>query len=110
MTPYEQQDARRAGLLLHNIEKAKDQIRQRVMEAPLGVHAVTVTEQKPMQWRAAQLMIEAGELLVLSSSRGETRRGPPAAGGRRRVRREVRVTLAGWDPVAREFRQDGERI
>ena len=106
MTPNEAQDRRRAGLVIHYVDKAKEALRADIMEAPVGVYAVTVTEHHPMRWRAAQEMIEAGELVVLSESRGETRRGPAPAGGKRRVRREVRVTLEGWDPIAREFRDE----
>lgn len=108
MTPHEAEDARRAGTILHHTQKAKDALRRDIMDAPVGVYAVTVTEHHPMRWRAAREMVEAGELVVLSETRCPTRRGPAAADGQRRVRREMRVTLAGWDPVAREFRQDEE--
>ena len=102
-------DARLAAFIAYHTNRQKEQIRTEIMEAKPGTIAATVTERTPLRWRAVREMIEAGEVIVLSETNGPTRRGPPAANGKRRVRREVRVTLAGWDPITREFTDD-ERI
>jgi hypothetical protein len=98
--------ARLAGLRSHHIETQREAIIKAITEAKPGTLGIRISEQKPMRWAAALHMIEGGELVVIRESRGPTRRGPAREDGTRAIRRELLVTLDGWDPMKRQFEDD----